>query len=141
MKKILPFIIILSLLCSCKENSNTLIKFIEGNWEIHQVKKDNQLLKEYDLNQSIDYFQVNDDLSGFRKKLMPNLDGKYIVTEHEAPFQLHVENGKLNIKYYLGSDTIVETIRKASEMELIIQNNRGFTYFYKRFEPFNIADE
>lgn len=141
MKRIFIVLFLMIGLTSCKQDPNTLIPYINGNWEIQQVQKNKNLLKEYNISTSIDYFQVNEDLTGFRKKLMPNLNGKYIMTEHEAPFILLIEEDDLFIQYQLPSDTIVEKIKKASESELIIENDQGFTYFYKPFEPFNFEKE
>jgi hypothetical protein len=137
---ILSFALFITL-AGCDNDPSVYVDHLNGKWEIVAVKKNSKTIKEYNINSSIDYFEVQDDLTGFRKKLMPNLDGKYIITEHEAPFKLLIENGELQIHYHLVSDTIVETIQKATESELIIKNDHGFTYFYKPFEPFNLGNE
>ena len=43
---------------------------------------------------SVDYFEVNSDYKGFRKKVTPNLDGTFKITDHETPFTLEIDNEK-----------------------------------------------
>ena len=126
---------------SCSENPKQYIQYLEGYWEIESVKKDNKTLKEYSISSSVDYFKVITDTTGFRKKVMPNLYGKYTVSQHNSSFKLRVENNKLHIIYELQQDTIIELVKYVSKTELILTNNRGFTYIYKPFEPINLSDE
>lgn len=127
------FAIIFSLF-SCSENPQSYIQYLEGYWEITDVSKNNKSVKSYTISTSVDYFKVNDDLTGFRKKVAPSLDGKFTVTQHESPFVLKVENNELLIYYTVNSVTFKETIGWASENELILTNADGFKYTYKPFE-------
>jgi hypothetical protein len=86
----------------------------------------------------VDYFKVNDDLTGYRKKVSPSLDGKFTVTSDESPFILKVKNEKLYIYYTVNNVTFKETIKKASETELIITNSEGFEYTYNPFDSLNL---
>ena len=70
MKKIGLTIIILSfmILSSCNNSRN--LKYLPGYWEISSVKKDNNKIKNYPFSGTIDYFELNENLSqGFRKKV------------------------------------------------------------------------
>ena len=96
MKKIILSIALL-LALSCSESPDKMLPFISGYWEISEVKKDNAIIKSYTISTSVDYFQVNDDNSGFRKKVMPTLEGNYIVNEHETPFILKIDRNTLTI--------------------------------------------
>ena len=132
-KKCLVILISITIF-SCSTDPETFIPHLEGYWEITEVKKDNKVVKEYTLNTTIDYFEVNDDLSGFRKKVAPNLEGKYIVTQHRSPFALKIEDKALNIYYDVSGVTFKETVKHASEEELVITNEQGFIYTYKPFK-------
>jgi len=104
------------------------------------VKKDNKLIKEYNVNLSVDYFKVNDDLTGFRKKVTPTLNGTFTVTQDQAPFTLKAENDSLNI-YYNHNDVITkETVIKATKDELVIVNTQGFRYIYQPYKSINIEE-
>ena len=123
---------------SCTSNPEDSIEFIEGYWEIKEVKKDNKLIKEYSTSPMVDYFKVNNDLTGFRKKVSPTLNGTFIVNQDKAPLTLKVENDSLNM-YYNHNDIITkETIIKATKKELIIANSQGFSYIYKPYKSINI---
>ncbi len=137
-KKLFFSILIAFIVMSCASNYESKIPFIEGYWEIAEVKKDNRLIKEYNVNLSVDYFKVNNDSTGFRKKVSPKLDGTFAVTQDKAPFTLKIENDSLNI-YYNHNDVITkETIIKATNEELIIVNSQGFRYIYKPYKPIDI---
>jgi len=138
MKKFLLVLIVALNLFSCGENPEPYIQYIEGYWEIKQVEKDGKVVKTYNISTIIDYFKVNDDLTGFRKKVTPSLDGKFTVTDDESSFVLKIENNKLCIFYTLNNVTFNETIDYASVTELIITNAEGFKYTYKPFESLNL---
>ena len=114
------------------------IPHLEGYWEIKQVEKDGKVVKTYTISTAVDYFKVNENLTGFRKKVSPSLDGKFSVTDDESPFVLKVENNKLFIHYTVNNVTVKETIMYATENELVITNEEGFKYTYKPFESLKL---
>ena len=67
MKRLIALLFITTLI-SCQSDVNSYIPFIEGYWEIVSVTKDQKKIKDYKMSGSIDYFKVNADLSGYRKK-------------------------------------------------------------------------
>jgi hypothetical protein len=134
---LLIWVVFLSTL-SCSKNPETYIPHLEGYWEIKQVYKNGNAVKTYNISTMVDYFKVNDDLTGYRKKVAPSLDGKFTVTSDESSFILKAEKGKLHIYYTVNNVTFKETIKKASETELIITNDEGFEYLYKPFESLKL---
>lgn len=136
--KRLILVLSLIILTNCSNDVSTQIPLIKGYWEIVNVKKDNKIVKEYTISTTVDYFEVKDDLTGYRKKVSPNLNGKFMVTQHEIPFSLITENNLLQIEYNSNNVTFVETIKKVTKEELIIANAEGFIYTYKPYTPLNI---
>lgn len=136
-KYILVFLVILTSF-GCNEKVENYIQYIEGYWEIESVKKHNKPIKSYNINTTVDYFKVNDDLSGFRKKVSPNLEGKFIVNSHESTFNIKIKSNQLQIHYIVNNVNFVETIERASETEMVITNSEGFEYTYKPFESINL---
>ena len=67
-KKLITFILA-SLIYSCQTEVTNYIPFIEGYWEIVSVTKDYKKIKEFKISGTIDYFKINPDLSGYRKKV------------------------------------------------------------------------
>jgi len=138
MKRLLLILVVVLSVLTCSENPEIFIPHLEGYWEIKQVKKDGKVVKEYNISTTVDYFKVNDDLTGFRKKVTPSLDGKFTVTDDESPFVLKIENNKLYIYYTVNNITFKESIELATEEELVITNDEGFKYIYKPFESLNL---
>ena len=138
MRSLLLILLVALSLFGCSKNPESFIPKLEGYWEIKQVEKNGKILKTYTISTTVDYFKVYDDLTGFRKKVSPSLDGKFTVTDDESPFVLKIENNKLNIHYTLNNVTFKETIKLATETELIITNEEGFEYLYKPFKPLNL---
>ena len=138
MKRLLLILVVVLSVLTCSENPEIFIPHLEGYWEINQVKKEGKVVKTYNISTTVDYFKVNDDLTGFRKKVTPSLDGKFTVTDDESPFVLKVENNKLYIYYTVNNITFKESIEHATEEELVITNDEGFKYIYKPFESLNL---
>ena len=134
MKQLLALLLIISL-NSCKSDVTTYIPFIEGYWEIVSVTKDQKKVKEFKISGSVDYFKVNKDLSGYRKKVTPRFDGAFEMSQHQSEFTLSVDESLLWIQYDNNAVFFREEIIRANESSLIISNNDGFIYTYKPYEP------
>lgn len=138
-KILLP--VFLLFILGCNANKVETVNLLNGYWEIVKVKKDRKLIKEYGISTTVDYFEITDSLIGFRKKVAPRLDGKFIVNDDQVNFTLKLENDSLNI-YYNQNDVLTkETILKLDNEELIIANSQGFQYFYKSFQSINLDHE
>jgi len=133
-KQLLALLLIISL-NSCKSDVSTYIPFIEGYWEIVSVTKDQKKVKEFKISESIDYFKVNEDLSGYRKKVTPRFDGAFEMSQHQSEFTLSIDESQLWIQYDNNAVFFREEIIRANESSLIISNNDGFIYTYKPYEP------
>jgi hypothetical protein len=125
----------LLLLVSCKSDVSTYIPFVDGYWEIVNVTKDQKKVKEYKLSGSVDYFNVNTDLTGFRKKVTPKFDGTFEISQHISKFNLIVEDRHLWLIYSNNNVSYREEIIRANNSSLIISNSDGFIYTYKPYEP------
>ncbi len=134
MKQLTAFLLIISL-NSCKSDVTTYIPFIEGYWEIVSVTKDQKKVKEFKMSGSIDYFKVNEDLSGYRKKVTPRFDGAFEMSQHQSEFNLSIYESQLWIQYDNNAVSYREKIIRANESSLIISNSDGFIYTYKPYEP------
>ena len=128
------------LLNSCQTDVSTYIPFVEGYWEIVNVTKDQKKVKEFKISGAIDYFKVNADLSGYRKKVTPRFDGAFEMSQHQSNFNLSVKDSHLWIHYNNNEVTYSEEIIRANAASLVISNSDGFIYTYKPYEPL-IFDE
>ena len=124
---------------SCKPHPVDYIEFINGYWEIENVYKNGKLLKEFKINQEIDYFRINNDLSGFRKKLKPNFNGSYTTSKDQLNFKLEIKFKKRLMIVYEDNNTIfVEEITKVNKTNLSIKNDKGMVYNYKVYKPLEL---
>ena len=133
----LSFLILLN---SCLSDASTYIPFVEGYWEIVSVTKDQNKVKEFKMSGSVDYFKVNTDLSGYRKKVTPRFDGAFEMSQHQSDFTLFVKGNHLWIHYVNNEVAYSEEIIRANTASLVISNSDGFIYTYKPYEPL-IFDE
>lgn len=123
----------------CKPHPVDYIEFINGYWEIENVYKNGKLLKEFKISQEIDYFKINNDLSGFRKKLKPNFNGSYTTSKDQLNFKLEIKFNKRLIIVYEDNNTIfVEEITKVNKTNLSIKNDKGMVYNYKVYKPLEL---
>lgn len=123
------------LLMRCKSDVSTFIPFVEGYWEIVSVTKDQKKVKDYKMSGSVDYFKVNSDLSGYRKKVTPRFDGTFEMSQDRSEFILSIEDSNLWIIYANNKVVYREQIRRANNSSLILSNADGFVYTYKPYEP------
>ena len=98
MKKIGLTIIILSFLILSSCNNSRNLKYLSGYWEISSVKKDNNKIKNYPFSGTIDYFELNKNLTeGFRKKVKPRIDGNFDITMHQINFNIDEEKKRFRL--------------------------------------------
>ena len=137
MKKIISiaFILLISA-CQQKVTPND-IGYLNGYWEIEKVIFSNGYKKEYSYNESYDYFQIKDN-SGFRKKVMPQLDGRFLVNNQLEKIKITFENEEAYINYSTPFAKWKEKIKAISKDKLVIINASKAEYHYKKASPINI---
>ena len=134
MKKIIT-LLLASLLYSCQSDVINYIPYVEGYWEIVSATKDQKKIKDFKISGTIDYFKINDNLSGYRKKVTPRFDGAFEISQDQSNFKLSIEDHQLRINYNNNGIAYKEQIMRANETSLIISNSNGFSYTYKPYEP------
>lgn len=136
MRTVLLFACLLFIMGCSKQHPEDQIKPLQGYWEIDEVTASGKK-KEYGINQVIDYIHINEDLTGFRKKLVPKLDGSFEINNHQIPFTLKIENDSLHIYYNTAFDQWKESVIHVDSTSLHIQNTNGYLYTYKRHQKFD----
>lgn len=125
----------LILIAACNNQSpEEQIKNLEGYWEIDQVEFPGDSLITYKFNETVDYFQV-DGKAGFRKKVRPQLDGSYQITNDAEQIDIKIEDNELYLYYSTPFTSWREKVLKAGEDEMELKNEQGLIYHYKRFTP------
>lgn len=131
-------ILIILITYSCNKHTETYIAYINGYWEIKKVVLASGEEHTYTYNEYIDYFNVTDTLTGYRKKLKPLLNGTFTTSKDLEYFALKIENDSLNIYYRTNFSNWKETILSASKNELKIINKDKNVYIYKPYQPLNL---
>lgn len=140
MKRLILSLLSLILL-ACSNSPGSFIPFFEGYWEINEVTLADGSKKLYQYNDSVDYIEFADSMTGYRRKLKPDFSGSFLTSYDVEKFQLKIENDSLNVYYSTDFSSWKETVLSASEDELLMINEAKVRYLYKRYQPIINADE
>ena len=137
MKRILLLIVLLSVL-SCKQDiSEADISNLNGYWEIERVELPDGDKKEYKVNETIDFFKIEAN-KGFRKKVMPQLDGTYLTNDIQEDVVVVVKDGDASIQYKTTYASWNEEIIELTKDKLVVKNQQEIEYYYKRPAKFSV---
>ncbi|MEH6538073.1 MAG: hypothetical protein V7719_16855 [Psychroserpens sp.] len=138
MRTLILLLLTLSIV-SCSEDPETFIPHLDGYWEIDKVTLSDGTKRDYNFNDTIDFIEISDSLTGFRRKLKPNFSGTYETSKSVESFRIKIENDSLNIYYTTPYSNWKETVLNANETQLIIVNNTNKdVYIYKRYESLDL---
>lgn len=133
---VITFISVLIISCQSKVASTDLPK-INGYWEIEKVVFEDGNQKEYSINETFDYFEIKNN-KGIRKKVMPQLDGTFLVNDTFETVEIKETNGKFFLHCSTDFAKWQEEIVSLTDQELVILNPSKKVYHYKRATPINI---
>jgi hypothetical protein len=136
-KKVIFLFFLGTLVLSCgRDNSRESIDNLNGYWEITKAELPEGVIKEFKFSELVDYIKV-DSTAGFRKKVRPQIDGSFIASEDVEIFEVKLENDSINLYYSTPYANWKETIISSEENELVVLNQDGIIYTYKRFTPYS----
>jgi hypothetical protein len=137
MKKIVGFLALLVFI-SCKQTiTDADLQHINGYWEIEKVILPDGDKKEYKVNETIDFFKI-ENKKGFRKKVMPQIDGTYLTNNIQETVKVDLIDGTASIHYTTHYAHWKEEIIELSKDKLVIKNQQDLEYHYKRPVKFSI---
>ncbi|MDR6966158.1 hypothetical protein J2X31_000151 [Flavobacterium arsenatis] len=138
MKKTAVLFIAFISFTACKEKVKPEnISKINGYWEIEKVNLPDGNEKNYKINETVDYFEVKND-SGFRKKVTPQFDGKYLVNDEYEKVKVVIEDEKIFLEYATEYSKWKEEVLEVSDEKLVLKNEAEIEYEYKRPTPFSV---
>jgi hypothetical protein len=142
MKKTIHILVLLCLMVSCKQKIQPEdISKINGYWEIEKVILENGNSKEYGVNESFDYFEISKNNSGFRKKVMPQLDGTFLVNDTQEQIKIRLEGNNFYLDYTTPYAKWTEEIITISDNELVFLNKENTEYHYKKANAITILKD
>lgn len=137
MKRILLLIVLVSAL-SCKQKiTEADLSNLNGYWEIEKVELPDGDKKEYKVNETIDFFKIEAN-KGFRKKVMPQLDGTYLTNDIQEDVVVVVKDGDASLQYKTTYASWKEEIIELTKDKLVVKNEQEIEYYYKRPAKFSV---
>ncbi len=142
MKNIVGFLFVSFLFISCQQKINREdIAKINGYWEIEKVVFDQGEDKKYVVNESYDYFEIGKSNEGFRKKVMPQMDGTFLVNNTQENVKVRFENEKVFMDYTTSYAKWSEELIAVSNEKLVFKNTEDKEYHYKKATPINLQGD
>ena len=137
MKRILLLIVLVSVL-SCKQKiTEADLSNLNGYWEIEKVELPDGDKKEYKVNETIDFFKIEAN-KGFRKKVMPQLDGTYLTNDIQEDVVVVLKDGDASLQYKTTYASWKEEIIELTKDKLVVKNQQEIEYYYKRPAKFSV---
>ena len=134
-KIVLGFVVFLAFSCTSKVTKEDIAK-LNGYWEIQQVKTATGEAKDYKVNETIDYFEVKNNM-GFRQKVMPQFNGKFLTNGIKETIKIKESKNAFFIEYTVDNNHWKEEIVEIADSTLVIKNKENIEYTYKKFKPFS----
>lgn len=133
MKK-LTFIFALFLVLSCSQNVEEKLALVNGYWEIASVTTSEGLTKEFSISQNVDFIEIKNK-KGIRKKVQPDVMGNFQTTNDSENIDVAIDHNRVTLKYSTAFDTWNETVIEVTKSTLILENDNGNIYTYRRYQP------
>ena len=126
--------------CQPKIEPAEIVK-LNGYWEIEKVVLAKGKDKEYSMNENFDYFEIDKTNKGFRKKVMPQLDGTFLVNDTYENVTVRFADDKVFLDYATPYMKWSEELIALSDDELVLKNKEKKEYHYKKTGSINLLDD
>jgi hypothetical protein len=141
MKKVFVVLLVALLFVGCKQKITPAdVANINGYWEIEKVVLADGKDKKYGMNESFDYFRIDKNNTGIRKKVMPQLDGTFLVNDSFENVKIRFADDQTFLDYSTPYMKWSEEIIALTPTELVVLNAEKKEYHYKKTGPINLDD-
>jgi len=142
MKNIFRILVVALFFVSCQHKiTPSDVSKINGYWEIKKVVAEGEKDKEYGINESFDYFQLDKSNTGFRTKVMPQLDGTFLTNNIKEKVSVRFDGDKVYLDYSTPYNKWSEELVAVSDDELVTLNTEKKEYHYKKTGPINLLGD
>lgn len=140
MKKIV-IVVFIFVFSSCHQKiSQQDIAKINGYWEIEKVNLPDGTEKKYTINETYDYFEIKGN-SGFRKKVNPQLNGRFLVNNQSEKVTVLYEKDQTFLVYVTPFNKWKEEIKSLNDAKMVLINSAKMEYTYKKTGPINLLQD
>jgi hypothetical protein len=127
------FIISLLLLeIGCDNTIPSDLTLLNGYWEIDYITHKNETFDPKGASRLLDFYEIGEK-TGVRKKVQPQLNNKFLVTDDINTFDIILQNKTYVLSYKTVWDQWQEKIVKLNENQLVLEHQEK-RYHYKRFD-------
>lgn len=142
MKNIFRIALITLMFVSCKQKIEPAdVAKLNGYWEIEKVVSKDGEDKDYKINESYDFFEIFKDNKGIRKKVMPQLDGRFLVNDTFEEFVVRSKDGRVFLDYSTPYSKWSEELIAISNEKFVLRNEDKKEYHYKKTGPINLMGD
>lgn len=134
------YLFIVISIIACSQSPEDSLRYIEGYWEIADVTFTDGSKKEYSISQNVDFFDIQENYTGVRKKVQPDINGHFTTSQNIENIDIEINDNILILQYSTAYDTWKETVVTATKEKLILQNENGDIYTYRRYQPLIITE-
>jgi len=125
--------------CGQKVEPSDIAK-INGYWQIEKVVFEEGEDKDYKMNESYDYFKMINN-NGIRKKVMPQLNGSFLVNDSYENVKVRFDKDKVYLDYATAYAKWSEELVALTDDELVLKNTENKEYHYKKAGPINLTGD
>lgn len=136
MKYLYCLFFILFLRCS-ETISQDDLQYLNGYWDIELVESESKKVTKFGVNSTIDFYYLDKTNNGYRKKATPDFSGKYKTNKIKDAISINKKDGQYNIQTTTELDSWTDTIIELTAEKLVLQNNKGVLFHYKKHEKYN----
>ncbi len=104
---------------------------LNGFWEITKVEMPDGSVKEFKINETIDFIKFA-EMSGSRNKVIPQLDGTLLSNNLSENFTIIDKENIFWFNYKTDHASWEEELVKLTKEELVVKNSNDLIYFYKK---------
>lgn len=141
MKKTALLLFVTVVLTACGQKiSKEETQKLNGYWEIEKVLMADGSEKDYKINMMYDFFEISKDYKGFRKKVTPQLDGKFLADDTAEAVEITEKDDKIYLNYKTEYATWKEELKFISDEKMVILNQQNIEYHYKKAKAINLLD-
>ena len=140
MKKVVVVVTLCLVFLGCQPKvEKESVTLLTGYWEIEKVVFEEGEDKEYPSNDSFDYFEIKGD-TGFRKKVMPQLDGTFQANDLVETIRIREKENKKKNDFKTDYAQWSQELVRIDAKELVLKNAEQKEYHYKKTGPIKIID-
>lgn len=130
------YLLLLITTLSCGNSPEEKLQHLNGYWEIAKLDDGTGNIKEFGMSQNIDFFEMNPEGTGVRKKVQPDALGAFKAGASSENIDAIIqENGEVFLKFTTAFDSWQEKLFRADEHTLILINEDYKIYTYRRYKP------